>query len=294
MQLVRPEPTELTFERSYRFGHILIRDAAYRGLLKRSRAVLHERFVAWADRVNQDRDRAVEYEEILGYHLEQATAASPSSARSTSTGASSGSGLRLASSSAGAGHLPAGTCRRPRTSFVERRAPPRRRASTGYALARPGRGDDGDREFAWAETSSTRRSRRPRRRRGGLAASARLLRMRVRSHSAEPEDWTEQMVAEAERGLPLLEAAGDHVEAARAFACLPGRTGQPAGTGRRRLQPSGRWTMRRSEGTSGSVSMQLSVRDSLRSTDPRRSRGDLPLPSRSSPMRLETDGRRDS
>ena len=42
------------------------------GLLKASRAVLHERFVAWADRVNQDRDRAVEYEEILGYHLEQA------------------------------------------------------------------------------------------------------------------------------------------------------------------------------------------------------------------------------
>ena len=26
----------------------------------------------WADRVNSDRDRAVEFEEILGYHLEQA------------------------------------------------------------------------------------------------------------------------------------------------------------------------------------------------------------------------------
>ena len=45
-----------------------------------------------------------------------------------------------------------------------------------------------------------------------LLESARLLRVRVRSHAAEPEDWTEQMVAEAARGLPLLEAAGDHVE----------------------------------------------------------------------------------
>src|SRR5439155_19320405 len=50
----------------------LIRDAAYQGLLKRTRATLHERFVDWADRVNRDRDRAAEFEEIFGYHLEQA------------------------------------------------------------------------------------------------------------------------------------------------------------------------------------------------------------------------------
>jgi len=31
---------------------------------------LHERFVQWADRVNGDRE--IEFEEILGYHLEQA------------------------------------------------------------------------------------------------------------------------------------------------------------------------------------------------------------------------------
>ena len=55
---------------------------------------------------------------------------------------------------------------------------------------------------------------------GGLAASARLLRLRVRSHSADPEDWTEQIVVEAKGGLPLLEAAGDHVELARALRVL--------------------------------------------------------------------------
>ena len=54
----------------HRFHHIMIRDTAYDGILKRARADLHERFVAWADVANQD--RGVEFEEILGYHLEQA------------------------------------------------------------------------------------------------------------------------------------------------------------------------------------------------------------------------------
>ena len=48
----------------------MIRDTAYDGILKRARADLHERFVDWADEVN--RDRGAEFEEILGYHLEQA------------------------------------------------------------------------------------------------------------------------------------------------------------------------------------------------------------------------------
>src|SRR5439155_20134787 len=45
---------------------------AYGGLLKRLRAALHERFVVWAERVNRERGREIEFEEILGYHLEQA------------------------------------------------------------------------------------------------------------------------------------------------------------------------------------------------------------------------------
>ncbi len=56
----------------YRFGHQIIRDTAYGSLLKRARAALHERFVAWAERVNRERGRELEFEEILGYHLEQA------------------------------------------------------------------------------------------------------------------------------------------------------------------------------------------------------------------------------
>jgi class 3 adenylate cyclase/tetratricopeptide (TPR) repeat protein len=69
-QLVRPEPVQT--DADYRFQHILIRDAAYQGLLKRARATFHEQFVDWAEAVNRDRDRGTEFDEILGYHLEQA------------------------------------------------------------------------------------------------------------------------------------------------------------------------------------------------------------------------------
>jgi class 3 adenylate cyclase/tetratricopeptide (TPR) repeat protein len=65
--LVRPVEED---ETHHRFQHIMIRDTAYDGILKRARADLHERFVMWADEVN--RDRGAEFEEILGYHLEQA------------------------------------------------------------------------------------------------------------------------------------------------------------------------------------------------------------------------------
>src|SRR5207249_4321710 len=69
-QLVRTQPTES--DADYRFQHILIKDAAYQGLLKRARATFHERFADWAEDVNRDRDRGTEFDEILGYHLEQA------------------------------------------------------------------------------------------------------------------------------------------------------------------------------------------------------------------------------
>jgi class 3 adenylate cyclase/tetratricopeptide (TPR) repeat protein len=68
-QLVRPAVSESDF---YRFGHAVIKDAAYRSLLKRTRAELHELFVDWAEPINRERGREVEFEEILGFHLEQA------------------------------------------------------------------------------------------------------------------------------------------------------------------------------------------------------------------------------
>jgi class 3 adenylate cyclase/tetratricopeptide (TPR) repeat protein len=56
----------------YRFDHHMVRETVYNGLLKRARATLHAEFVKWADQVNADSDRGREFEEVLGYHLEQA------------------------------------------------------------------------------------------------------------------------------------------------------------------------------------------------------------------------------
>ena len=69
-ELIRPHRDVVLGYQTYRFLHILIRDAAYGGLLKRTRAELHEEFVNWLEAVASD--RALEYEEIRGYHLEQA------------------------------------------------------------------------------------------------------------------------------------------------------------------------------------------------------------------------------
>jgi class 3 adenylate cyclase/pSer/pThr/pTyr-binding forkhead associated (FHA) protein len=69
-ELIRPGGTSFAGEGALRFAHLLIRDAAYEQMLKETRAELHERFVGWLAR--RAEARAVEYEEIIGYHLEQA------------------------------------------------------------------------------------------------------------------------------------------------------------------------------------------------------------------------------
>lgn len=68
--LVRPDRRTFAGEDGFRFGHILIRDAAYESMPKRLRAELHERFASWVE----ERAEGGEFDEILGHHLEQAHA----------------------------------------------------------------------------------------------------------------------------------------------------------------------------------------------------------------------------
>ena len=67
-ELIRPSAGTLPDDEAFRFRHLLIRDAAYDGLPKATRADLHERFALWLE----EHASLVEQDEIAGYHLEQA------------------------------------------------------------------------------------------------------------------------------------------------------------------------------------------------------------------------------
>jgi class 3 adenylate cyclase/tetratricopeptide (TPR) repeat protein len=67
-EFIRPDRSQLPGDDGFRFGHILIRDAAYDSLPKRLRAELHERFAASLE--SRMGDEAPD--EIVAYHLEQA------------------------------------------------------------------------------------------------------------------------------------------------------------------------------------------------------------------------------
>ena len=68
--VIRPDFANFAGDEAYRFRHALIRDAAYRSLSRSTGADLHERFAGWLERAAGERLR--EFEEIVGYHLEQA------------------------------------------------------------------------------------------------------------------------------------------------------------------------------------------------------------------------------
>ena len=62
-ELIRPHEA---IADTFRFRHMLIRDAAYERIPKQLRSELHERFAGWLD------GRGEEFDEVIGYHLEQA------------------------------------------------------------------------------------------------------------------------------------------------------------------------------------------------------------------------------
>jgi class 3 adenylate cyclase len=71
-ELIRPERRRDDGGESFRFRHLLIRDAAYDSLPKAERADLHERFANWLE--SSAGERIAERDEIVGYHLSQARA----------------------------------------------------------------------------------------------------------------------------------------------------------------------------------------------------------------------------
>jgi predicted ATPase/class 3 adenylate cyclase len=65
-ELIRPDRSSFGGDDDFHFRHLLVRDAAYEAIPKELRAELHERFANWTE------TQRSEYDEIVGYHLEQA------------------------------------------------------------------------------------------------------------------------------------------------------------------------------------------------------------------------------
>jgi len=210
-------------ETRFRFHHILIRDAAYNGLLKRARAGLHERFADWGEGVNRERDREAEYAEILGYHLEQAheylaelgpldehgrTLGLRASAHLASAGRRAFARTDMA---AAANLLRRAAALRPEGDRVRIELLP----DLGEALMEIG-------EFAWAQLFLDEAVE------GALAlgdarleANAKLTRLLVRHHTAEDlEAFREEVEREALRAIPILEREEAHAELAKAWRFL--------------------------------------------------------------------------
>ena len=220
-QLIHAVDDQADDDAIYRFHHLLIRDAAYQGLLKRSRAVLHERFVIWADVVNAERGRAIEFEEILGYHLEQAYRYWAELGPLDDHGV--GLGIRAAErlSSAGAraiarGDMPAAASLLGRAAGVL----PVEHSSRPWLLIRTGEARLEMGEFGTAAALADEAIEAaaalgdP-----ALEATARIERLRLR-YMTEAAGSDAQVAALVQELMPALEAAGDEAGLARAWRLM--------------------------------------------------------------------------
>ena len=203
----------------YRFDHHLVRDTVYNGLLKRARSKLHTEFVRWADQANAGSDRGLEFEEILGYHLEQAYRYLSELGPIDDAGAALGrDGARRLSSAArrafarGDLHAAAKLFRRSAALLADADA---QRAALlpelGEALIELG-------EFAQAravlEEALTHAERLSDER---LRAAAMLLLMQVRLYGGEPGDWGEETLRVATAAVAALEPLQADAELAIAW-----------------------------------------------------------------------------
>jgi predicted ATPase/DNA-binding SARP family transcriptional activator/class 3 adenylate cyclase len=207
-QLIRPERSAFAGEETFRFRHLLIRDAAYQALPKHERASLHERFAGWLERVSGE--RLTEYEEILGYHLEQAyryrAELGPIEDQHR------GLALRAAERLTASGHrarerddLPAaiGLLTRARALLDNDARGLEVAAMLGEALTLAGQFERAERLLgqALAAVSGVRDPR--------LEARIQLARLQLAFWAASP-GWMQEVRRGAEAAIAILEQVGDH------------------------------------------------------------------------------------
>ena len=209
-------------EETYRFRHGLIREATYGSLLKRTRAQLHERFVTWAERVNKERGREQEFEEILGFHLEQAfryrTELGPLDDASRDLARRAALKLSNAGRRAyGRGDMPAAASLLQRaTSLLPEEDPLRLDLLPELAGALMEKGDFAEATGVAGETAALAGRLGD----GRLAARARLVRQTIDLFSGASEDREDDVVADIHSGIATLSASGDEAGLAHAYRLL--------------------------------------------------------------------------
>jgi predicted ATPase/class 3 adenylate cyclase len=202
---------------AFSFSHIMIRDVAYDGIPKSQRAKLHE---AFADSLEMLDDAGTSFDEIAGYHLEQAY-----SLRRDAT--LSGDPARLANRAAhhlaeagrrayGRGDLAAAIDLLTRAADLLAPADPERLAlvpKLADALI-----DGGDLARAEALLDETAEAA-TRAGDAGAEAHARMLRLYARSFT-HPEEGLEELGREAARAREVFHELGDPAGMARAESAL--------------------------------------------------------------------------
>jgi len=218
VQLMPSEDTDLI----YRFHHHLVRDTVYAGLLKRARANMHVDFVRWADKVNAERGRALEFEEILGYHLEQAHRylgeLGPLDEKAHEIGRDASRRLASAarrSFARGDAHAAENLFRRA-IALLKEDDPLRLPLLPQHAdvLLELGKFEEAkvlvDDAHVLAESAGDVRVR----------ATADLVRMHARLDTAEAGSWSDATAKLTTEIIPLLEKEGAHAELARAWRLI--------------------------------------------------------------------------
>jgi predicted ATPase/class 3 adenylate cyclase len=201
----------------YQFTNLLVRDAAYDRLLKRSRARMHERFADWL--LGASGDRVAELEEIIGYHLQQSfgyrAELGPVDEQARSLGDRAARHLGIAGGKAvGHGDMPAAASLFQRAAGLleaGHKDRPHFLLQAGEAL-----GDLG--ELASAEEALAEALTGAARLRTGAVAEARAaelagLQLRYSTNAASADD----VIMRADELIAALDEAGDYSGLARAW-----------------------------------------------------------------------------
>jgi class 3 adenylate cyclase/tetratricopeptide (TPR) repeat protein len=198
-------------EDGFRFRHILIRDAAYLGIPKETRAELHERYADWLE------GRSGDLDEIVGYHLEQAyrfrAELGPTGELGAQLATRAGERLGKAGRRAINGDVAAAASLMSRAvSLLPAKYPLRGELLTELGSALMMAGDfaraDGVLDEAVAAAWEAGDAR---------LESRALIEREFHKTFAGSEDATLTIPEVTERAIPILEEAGDHLGLARAW-----------------------------------------------------------------------------